>query len=159
MEQKNQPNQVKKNNNNLILGVGTALIACCICAAIIAIWPESKKIAETKPISSLTYSKIRLQQELLTGVQWDTWEKSIIGQHVQWQGYVDEVKDDITGTNYVWIDMDNPPDGIQDVYFEYPREKSLALSKGEKITFQGDYDGGITVIFFTVNLKDVEILQ
>ncbi len=119
----------------------------------------SNPFTSKKPITNLSYSEIRNKQKNLTGIQWDEYEKSIMGKRVQWQGFIDEIKPDITGANIVWIEMDNPPDAISDVFFEYPEEKSLDYSKGQPIEFQGDFDGGIEIIFFVVELKDAEILN
>jgi hypothetical protein len=150
--------QTKQNTLNLWLGIATISVLVCVCLAAIIIAPRNSIKVETKPLSNLSYREISNNQKLLTGVQWDEYEKSIMGQRVQWQGIVGEVKSDNADENIIWIDMDNPPDGIHDVYFNYPAESSLNYSKGQQITFQGEFDGGIEIFFFMVELVNAEIL-
>jgi hypothetical protein len=152
----------KKRDTWIVIGLLALLAALCMCIGITTLPNSSSQVAsnpQAQPVTALSYFTIREKQRVLTGVQWDAYEKSIMGKRVQWQGFVSEIKPDITGNNFIWVDMDNPPDGMQDVYFSYPVDKSLQYSKGQRITFRGDFDGGIEVIIFEVELKNAEIIK
>lgn len=143
---------------NTCLILATAGVFIFVCLALLLAPPSGQSKPTPKPITSLSYLAIRQNQQRLTGVQWDEYEKSITGQRVQWQGTVNEIKPDITGENYVWIDMDTPTDKLPDVYFSYPKDQALTYSKGQPVAFQGDIAGGIEIIFFIVELENAEIL-
>lgn len=163
----NLPLPTKKGNNkqtiNLIIGcLGVMVMILLVCAGIFYGVGISESIVTPtqKHLTNLTYNEIIQKQRNLTGVQWDAYEKTIMGSRVQWTGYVSEIKPDITGTNYIWIKMSILPGGLgNDVYFSYPEKQSMKYSKGQKITFRGDYDGGIEIFGFTVELTNAEILD
>jgi len=149
-----------KTNQNLILGIATLAVFLCVCLAVIMMLPKTTKPnPQAKSIEDLNYFEIRANHKTMTGVQWEEYQKSIMGKRVQWQGFVSEIKSDIVGDNYIWVDMDNPQDGNQDLFFAYPAEKSLKYSKGDWIIFNGEFDGSDDFFFFALKLENAEIIQ
>jgi len=112
-----------------------------------------------RAVAGPSYFQIRSQKDTLTDVQWKAYEDSIRGRRVQWRGRISEIAEDILGDNYVWIDMDSPPDGMHDVYFPYPVDESMRYSKGQQVVFTGELDGSSDVLIFAVKLANARIGQ
>jgi len=105
------------------------------------------------------------QREELTEVQFEEWEKSLLGRKVRWTGQVVDVKRRYAGYEVV---MDLTPEDYwkEDVsaYFsEEEKDKVLKLKKGQQVEFVATI-AGIGREFgswgkVTVELKDVEFVQ
>lgn len=152
-------NKPKNKSFYACLYLASAAVLVFACFAILFLAPDRPgPPAPTRPpISDLDYFAIRLNWQSMTGVQWEAYDKSARGKRIQWRGYIQEVKPDITGTNYVWVDME--PDGEPDVYFAYPEAQSLDLFKGQPVTFRGDYAGGAEIIFFLIKLENADFVR
>ena len=99
-------------------------------------------ITPTVELSTLTYQEIVNKSNYLTQAQWKEYTQEISGQRIHWTGYVNDVSEH-SFLGSTWYDVDicmiSYP-CVQDAVFTYPKEISLQLNKGQKITFEGDLD-------------------
>ncbi|MHB1296504.1 MAG: hypothetical protein ACYC4R_16115 [Anaerolineae bacterium] len=119
--------------------------------------PVAPRFSPTpKPSSRWTYEDLRNIRAESTDAQWEVFADSIVGQRVEWEGWVHEAKAD----GRLLIDMDAPSESmsIQDVYFDVPASKVLSFNKDEPIEFLGDIESVIDILgSVQVNLENVTV--
>ena len=123
--------------------------------------PAPTNTATPKPIAKLTFGEIRANKESMTDAQWDNYCKPLIGQRVQWTGWVDEAKDK-GNHGELWIDMDSPDEvlSLQDLYFDVPKEDVLKYNKDQKVTFEGDINSISTFLTsLQIRMEDVLVIK
>jgi hypothetical protein len=111
-----------------------------------------------KPISRWAYEDLRNIRAESTDAQWEVFADSIIGQRVEWEGWVHEAK----ANGRLLIDMDPPSDtfSTQDVYFDVPASTVLSYNKDQPVEFLGDIDsvtdvlGSVQVTLYNVTVYD-----
>ncbi len=154
------PPKPKGKPGYILLIVILAVVAFCL--IILALSTSGGGSIIPKQVSNITWQEIKANREIMTDAQWNEYEKTIVGKRVHWVGFISEVADDITGTNYVWVciySADCEYNFLERVYFEYPVDKSLALQKGQQITFEGDIESGIALLGFNVKLSNATIIE
>ncbi len=121
-----------------------------------------------KPISDLDYfAMMKVRKEAVRISDWQTYRDTLIGQRIQWTGYVLHIVEskETKGQYNLQIDMD-PPDALfrnYDVEFPISKEQADALQKDQQITFQGDIKqitelSTAVDIVVTVELENVVIM-
>ena len=113
--------------------------------------------ATPKPISSLAYEDMRKARDSMTDAQWDAHAKTLVGQRVEWSGWVFEAKT----SGELRIDMDPPGTflSVQDCYISVPRDSVLDYNKDQPIRWQGDVRSVTSLLgSVSVRFEDVVIL-
>lgn len=153
-----------QNNSNVVVGLLGLLgllglvVVCCLVVSLLNT-DTIKTSKNKKDISDISYNTIVINHEQMTSIQWDTYQESITGKRVQWQGWIVNIAKDITGTNLMWIDMDGGGDESRDVFFEFPESESLKYSKGKYVIFQGDIGGSADFFGLILQLENAEIIS
>jgi hypothetical protein len=90
----------------------------------------------------------------MTDAQWDAYRKPLVGQVVQWTGWVDEALDK-GSWGELRIDMDTSENtlSLYDVWFAVPKDDTLKYNKDATITFQGEIKNADTRIFGSMNIQ------
>ncbi len=166
----------KRKKWPIVVGILGVLVVCAIAASIAGNGEEStsgtatrlpaatatpKPTPTPKPIADIVFVEVRDKRAAMTDAQWDNYRKPLIGQRVEWVGWVSDV-DDKGSRGKILVDMD-PPDTFLstfDVSFYIPKEEVLKYNKDQEITFQGDIDS-ITDILgsLLVSLEDVTVIE
>jgi hypothetical protein len=89
---------------------------------------------------AVEFNTIRSNMESMTSAQWGEYTKSLVGQKVEWEGWVTDVKAEwFTGKYKLLIDMDPPNTvSVHDIFINgVAKENALLLTIKQKIKFTG----------------------
>jgi hypothetical protein len=90
------------------------------------------------PISSITFRELRKAKQSMTSLQFDEFKKGLVGQRIQWTGYVFEVKKTMFDSYEVSVDMDSLDDfSLPEISISTDQKTALSLSKGQVIGIDG----------------------
>lgn len=113
-------------------------------------------------ISSLSFFDIRNNMKDMTQAQWKTYARSLEGKTVEWEGWVEEVKEKFFGGYEIWVDMDSPEEAmsVQDVTFDIPEDLAMKFNKNQLVAFRGTIKSVMNVLgSCQVDLENASLQQ
>lgn len=148
-------NNVNYHKNKKLLHASSLGLVVCFVTLMISAPPKDNNAAseqvaheaeETKhsidktqlPISSITFRELRKAKQSMTSLQFDEFKKGLVGQRIQWTGYVFEVKKTMFDSYEVSVDMDSLDDfSLPEISISTDQKTALSLSKGQVIGIDG----------------------
>lgn len=147
--------QAKKSNTGLLLFIIFLLLCVPVALALVM---GSRPKPET-PVANLSFFDIVEQYNARTDVQREGYINSLKGKRVIWDGYIDNVNQDMLSI-HVWV---YPTDYTQDTtrfYFDVPVSQAGKFSRGQKIRVDGKIaEAGYWIRQFQVKLSDVDVIE
>jgi hypothetical protein len=111
--------------------------------------------------AQVTFETVRSNMNEMTDAQFKNYTKSLVGQTITWDGWVEEVKEKFFGGYECWIDMDAPKElSVQDVTFPIDENLAMQLRKDKRVQFTGTIKSVYNILgSCSVSLSDARILK